>query len=129
MIVSRASFIKNVSFPISVSCCTSKDRFTVTPFVAFLYEIVFVPFWASMLSSFSEEKKILSCLFPFITISFVSMYISSMLSGTVYVLAFTFTVMLSIPVFDASSTTISSKLFTIYVSLPAPPIRVFGLKK
>ncbi len=45
------------------------------------------------------------------------MNISSMLSGTVYVLAFTFTVMLSIPVFDASSTTISSKLFTIYVGL------------
>jgi hypothetical protein len=79
-----------------------------------------------MLSSFSEEKKILSWLFPFITISFVSMYISSMLSGTVYVLAFTFTVMVSIPVFDASSITISSKLFTIYVSLPAPPIRVFA---
>jgi hypothetical protein len=59
-------------------------------------------------------------------ISFVSMYISSMLSGTVYVLAFTFTVMVSIPVFDASSTTISFLLFTIYVSFPAPPNKTFS---
>ena len=54
------------------------------------------------------------------------MYISSLLSGTVYVLAFTFTVMVSIPVFDASSITLSSAVFIIYVSLPAPPIRVFA---